>query len=58
MILRSFNRHVADQNWFAVCIDLLVVVVGIFLGLQVTEWGNDRQNVKWEQEFYRDLKSD
>lgn len=58
MILRSFNRHVADQNWFAVCIDLLVVVVGIFLGLQVTDWGNDRQNVKWEQEFYRDLKSD
>lgn len=58
MILRRFNEHVKDQNWFAVWLDLIVVVVGIFLGLQVTQWNDDRQDVKWEQEFYRDLKGD
>jgi len=58
LILRRFNEHVKDQNWFAVWLDLIVVVVGIFLGLQVTQWNDDRQDVKWEQEFYRDLKGD
>jgi hypothetical protein len=29
--------HVKTQDWFAVTLDILVVVVGIFLGLQVNE---------------------
>ena len=58
MILRRFAQHVSDQNWFAVWLDLVVVVVGIFLGLQVAEWNDDRLDVLWEQEFFVDLKSD
>ena len=42
MILRSVMRHVRDQNWFAVLIELLVVAVGIVLGLQASAWA-DRQ---------------
>ena len=30
--------HKSDQNWFAVGLDVLVVITGIFLGMQVTEW--------------------
>ena len=29
MILRSITKHVRDQNWFAVGIDFLIVVVGV-----------------------------
>ena len=43
MILRRFTKHVIDQNWFAVGLDIIVVVVGIFLGMQVTEWNDDRK---------------
>ncbi len=43
MILRRFMKHVTDQNWFAVGLDVIVVVVGIFLGMQVTEWNQDRE---------------
>jgi len=43
MILRRFTKHVTDQNWFAVGLDIIVVVVGIFLGLQVTEWNEMRK---------------
>jgi len=31
-------QHVKEQNWFAVGLDVIVVIVGIFLGLQVQEW--------------------
>jgi hypothetical protein len=42
VILRSVMRHVRDQNWFAVFLDFLIVVVGVFIGIQVANW-NDAQ---------------
>lgn len=38
MILRRFMKHVTDQNWFVGGLDEIVVVMGIFLGLQVQAW--------------------
>jgi hypothetical protein len=38
MLLRKFIKHVKTENWFAVFLDFSVVVVGIFVALQVTEW--------------------
>jgi hypothetical protein len=43
MILRRFTKHVTEQNWFAVGLDVIVVVLGIFLGMQLTEWNEDRK---------------
>ena len=42
MILRSVMKHVRDQNWFAVGIDFLIVVVGVFIGIQVANWNKAR----------------
>jgi hypothetical protein len=39
MLLRKITGHVKDQNWFAVVIDFLIVLVGILLAFQITEWG-------------------
>lgn len=50
MILRRFMKHVADQNWFAVGLDVIVVIVGIFLGLQVQAWYEAREDR--EQELF------
>jgi hypothetical protein len=58
MLLRRFTKHVKDQNWFAVWLDVCVVVVGIFLGLQMSEWNQGRQDVKWEREFLQDLRGE
>ncbi len=44
MILRSVIRHVRDQNWFAVGLDFLIVVVGVFIGIQVANWNEERTN--------------
>ena len=42
MILRSVMRHVRDQNWFAVGLDFVIVVVGVFIGIQVANWNEER----------------
>ena len=31
MIVRRIREHVAHHNWFAVGIDLAIVIVGVFL---------------------------
>ena len=38
MLLRRVTQHVKSQNWFAVCIDFIIVVVGVFIGIQVANW--------------------
>ena len=58
MILRRFTKHVTDQNWFAVGLDVIVVVVGIFLGMQVTEWNDDRKDKKKELSYLSRLSYD
>ena len=45
MILQRFSKHLSEQNWFAVVLEVLVVITGIFLGMQTTEW-NELQSTK------------
>ncbi|EAQ96317.1 hypothetical protein [Congregibacter litoralis] len=51
MILRSLTAHVKDQNWFAVWVDFAIVVIGVFIGIQVSNW-NERQADKRIGEEY------
>jgi hypothetical protein len=41
MTLRRITKHVKDQNWFAVGLDFLIVVFGVFMGFQVQQWNED-----------------
>ena len=36
MILRRVIEHVKQQEWTAVFLDFLIVVIGVFVGLQAT----------------------
>lgn len=42
LLLRRVNQHIREHDWFAVLIDLIVVVVGVFLGLQAANWNEAR----------------
>ena len=42
MILRRIREHVEHHNWFAVGIDLAIVIIGVFLGTQATNWNQAR----------------
>jgi len=54
MIIRRMAEAIREQNWFTVIIEILIVVIGIFLGLQVTEWNEVRKDhVNYEQALER-----
>ena len=44
MVIRRIRDHVATQNWFAVAVDLGIVVLGVFLGTQVSNWNEARHD--------------
>ena len=49
MLLRRITQHVKDQNWFAVGIDFLIVVIGVFIGIQVANWNTARSDARAER---------
>jgi hypothetical protein len=58
MILRSLTRHVRDQNWFAVGLDFLIVVVGVFIGIQVANWNDERVQQARERLLLAELREE
>jgi hypothetical protein len=63
MLLRRVIEHVKTQNWFAVGVDFVIVVAGVFIGLQVQQWNEARKDaVQHEKllerlgEEFRDLE--
>lgn len=43
MILRRLSTAVREQDWFTVLVETLIVVFGVFIGLQVNNWNAARQ---------------
>ncbi len=44
MILRRITDAFRKQDWFTVAVETLIVVLGVFLGLQVNNWNAARQD--------------
>ena len=42
MIIRKLADALREQNWFTVVLEVMIVVVGIFIGLQVDGWNEGR----------------
>ena len=42
MILRRFMKHVDEQNWFAVGLDVLVVIFGVYIGIYLGGVADER----------------
>ena len=62
MILRRIGHHLQQQQWTAVLIELVILVLGVFLGFQVTDWANERADRAAEarhlEEIAEDLRAD
>jgi len=55
MILRRLADAIRQQNWFTVVLEVLIVVAGIFIGLQVDDWNNFRRDRGDEQHYLNRL---
>lgn len=58
MILRRITQHVKDQNWFAVALDFFIVVVGILIAFQITNWSEARGEHHREAQILREIGTD
>ena len=58
MILRHLTQHVKDQNWFAVGLDFLIVVFGILIAFQITNWNEARGDRHREAQILREIATD
>ena len=58
MLLRRITQHVKDQNWFAVLLDFLIVVVGILIAFQITNWNEARLEREKQHVYLLRLSND
>jgi hypothetical protein len=58
MLLRRVIEHVREQNWSAVGIDFVIVVVGVFIGIQVSNWNGERATDRQAALFTANLEAD
>lgn len=58
MRLRSVTKHIKNQNWFAVFIDFLIVVIGVFIGIQVSNWNEQLAGEKQATVLLKRLQAD
>jgi len=58
MLFRRVAQHFSEQNWTAVFIDFLIVVIGVFIGIQVSNWNAQRDARKLEQGYLVRLHGD
>jgi hypothetical protein len=58
MILQRLASAIRHQNWSQIITEILIVVIGIFLGLQVTEWNQEREDRASERRYLERLHSE
>lgn len=58
MLLRRVIEHVKAQNWTAVALDFVIVVVGILIAFQITEWNDARKDRKKEAVYLERLDAE
>ena len=58
MLVRRIGIHVKEQNWFAVGLDIAIVFVGVFIGLQADTWNEMRISKAEAKTYYARLIED
>ncbi len=58
MILRRIIAHFRKQEWTAIAIDFVIVVVGVFVGLQVNNWNEARVERVTAAQHLREIAAD
>lgn len=48
MIFRRIKAHIAKEDWFSVLVDFVIVVFGVFMGIQVSNWN---QSIDDQREY-------
>ncbi len=55
MIFKRFAANLRAQNWFAIGVEFAIVVAGVFVGTQVSNWNDERRSVADTDKVLRGL---
>jgi len=58
MLIRRLVAHLKTQNWMTLSVELIVVVLGLFIGLQLDTWWEGRKELQLEKAYLYDLSED
>ncbi|MBS0431538.1 MAG: hypothetical protein JSS21_03910 [Proteobacteria bacterium] len=58
MILRRITANFRRQDWTAVAVELIVVVLGVFIGLQASNWNQARADAQLGRDYAKRLRHD
>ncbi|MEM6585757.1 MAG: hypothetical protein AAF692_08380, partial [Pseudomonadota bacterium] len=58
MRLRRITQHIKDQNWTAIGIDFVIVVAGVFLGIQLGNWNQQASLNQEKARYLQQLSAD
>jgi hypothetical protein len=58
LILRRVIQHFRNQEWTAIAIDFVIVVFGVFVGIQVSNWNQAQTDKHSGEKFTERLKED
>jgi len=57
MLLRRITQHVRNENWFAVTLDFIIVVIGVAVAIMGQEWlaeRNQKSNIEQVEKVLQD----
>jgi hypothetical protein len=58
MILRRFAQALNEQNWTAITIEFVLLVLGVFLGIQVANWNQALADRRVADRYLADIAGD
>ena len=58
MILRRLSQSLKEQNWTTIVIEFVLLVCGVFLGIQAANWNGQRHEHALEAEYLARLQRD
>lgn len=56
--MRRLAQRLREHDWFAAIIELVIVIAGILIALQVSNWNQDRQDARRGHDYLARLRSD
>ncbi len=58
MILRRLSQSLKEQNWTAITIEFILLVSGVFLGIQVSNWNQTQKDDQSSRAIIENLYTD
>lgn len=58
MFYSRLKKAIQDQNWFAVLLELVVVILGVVIGFQVTAWAGRQADLSTERSYLNQIVAD